>query len=217
MASLRVDEAAGILGEALPQLGAGAGGAAAVETRGGHGAEDPSIEEVLAKRSADVGQRASNPSDYTLTGNIRYPDCGRKYIGTVAHGRYNRYRYYVCWTRDRYGTKAGCAVHRFSADELETAVSAAMIEFYTTQHDVINEAVADAQTAHARATSGHRDQLAAVIRDMKENTAAIDRYLGGIRARDSRRSGRDGAEPADRTQGAGEAATRAQRAARVRA
>lgn len=43
---------------------------------------------------------------------------------------------------------AGVAsVHRFSADELEAAVGAAMIEFYTTRHDVINEAVADAQTA----------------------------------------------------------------------
>ena len=76
------------------------------------------------------------------------------------HRRHGRYRYYVCWTRDRYSTKAGCAVHRFSADELEAAVSAAMIEFYTTRHDVINVAVTNGQTAHARATSGHRDQLA---------------------------------------------------------
>jgi site-specific DNA recombinase len=135
---------------------------------------------ILAKRSAEAGRRGSNPSDYTLTGKIRCPDCGRKYIGTVAHGRYNRYRYYVCWTRDRYGTKAGCAVHRFSADELEAAVSAAMIEFYTTRHDVISEAVTNAQAAHARATSGHRDRLAAVSRDLKENTAAIDRYLGAF-------------------------------------
>jgi hypothetical protein len=54
-----------------------------------------------------------------------------------AHGRYNRYRYYMCWTRNRYGTKAGCAIHRFSADELEAAVREALLDFYATQHDVI--------------------------------------------------------------------------------
>jgi len=50
-------------------------------------------------------------------------------------------------------TKAGCAIHRFSADELEAAVSQVLLDFYTTQHDVINEAVADAEAAPTRATS----------------------------------------------------------------
>jgi site-specific DNA recombinase len=45
---------------------------------------------------------------------------------------------------------------------------------------VINQAVAEAQTAHARATSGHRDQLTAVTKELKEAMAAIDRYLSAF-------------------------------------
>lgn len=52
-----------------------------------------------------------------------------------------------------------------------------MIDFYATQHDVINQAVAEARMAHVRATSTYRDQLAGITRELKEATAAIDRYL----------------------------------------
>ncbi|WP_184957244.1 recombinase family protein [Paractinoplanes abujensis] len=45
---------------------------------------------ILAKRSTQIGQRAANPSAYTLTGLIRCPQCGRGYIGTAAKGRYKR-------------------------------------------------------------------------------------------------------------------------------
>jgi site-specific DNA recombinase len=134
-------------------------------------------QEILCRRSTEIGQRAANPSDYTLTGKIRCPECGRKYVGASAHGRYARYRYYVCWSRVRYGTKAGCGIYRFNADELEDAISAAMIEFYSTQQEVINLAVAEAQMVHSRATSTYRDQLAGVTRELREATVAIDRYL----------------------------------------
>jgi site-specific DNA recombinase len=50
-------------------------------------------QEILGKRSAEIGRRASNPSEYTLTGKIYCPECGRKYVGAAAHGRYSRYRY----------------------------------------------------------------------------------------------------------------------------
>jgi site-specific DNA recombinase len=132
---------------------------------------------ILDRRSEDIGQRAANPSSYTLTGKIRCPECGRKYIGTVAHGRYSRYRYYVCWTRDRYGTKAGCGVHRFNADHLEAAIGESLLDFYSNHQDVIIQAATAAQADHAKATRGHQDQLAAVDRELKEAHAATDRYL----------------------------------------
>ncbi|MFD2768213.1 recombinase family protein [Micromonospora eburnea] len=75
---------------------------------------------ILAKRSADIGRRAANSSDYELTGKIRCPQCGRRYIGTAAHGRNHRYRYYICWSRARYGTNAECDNHRFNADNSNT-------------------------------------------------------------------------------------------------
>ncbi len=132
---------------------------------------------ILGKRSAEIGQRAANPSDYTLTGLIRCPQCGRRYVGTAAHGRSKTYRYYTCWSRVRYGTTAGCDIHRLNADDLETAISAALLDFYTTSGDLIAEAVAEFQASHAAASAAHRDQLAMVNRELKEASAAIDRYL----------------------------------------
>ena len=77
----------------------------------------------------------------------------------------------------RYGTKAGCDIHRFKADDLEAAISQALLDFYTTGQDVITAAAAEFPATYATATSGHRDQLAAVTTQLKQNSAAVDRYL----------------------------------------
>ena len=89
----------------------------------------------------------------------------------------NRYRYYVCWSRVRYGTKAGCDIHRFNADELEAADQRRpdrLLHRPTRPH---RRAVAESQTLHAAATSGRRDELAAVEKELADNKAALDRYL----------------------------------------
>jgi site-specific DNA recombinase len=132
---------------------------------------------ILGKRSTQIGQRAANPSEYMLTGLIRCPQCGRGYVGTAAHGRTASYRYYTCWSRVRYGTKAGCDIHRFNADTLETAITAALLDFYTHRGDLIDQAVAEFQAGHAADSSRLRDELAAVARELKDTSAAIDRYL----------------------------------------
>jgi site-specific DNA recombinase len=124
-----------------------------------------------------IGKRAANPSDYTLTGRIRCPDCGRGFIGTAADGRYQRYRYYTCWSRVRYGTDAGCGMYRFNANEVEAAVGRALIDLYTNQADLIDEARAESAQDHASASTGIRDQLAAVERELRDNRSAVDRYL----------------------------------------
>ncbi|WP_441223830.1 recombinase zinc beta ribbon domain-containing protein [Phytohabitans sp. LJ34] len=132
---------------------------------------------ILGKRSTEVGSRAANPSDYALTGKIRCPQCGRGYIGTAAKGRYKTYRYYTCWSRARYGTKAGCDVHRFNADEIEEAITTALLDFYTTRDDLISQALTTFQERHTAATGDLRAQLASVERELHEAAAATDRYL----------------------------------------
>ena len=132
---------------------------------------------ILHKRSTDIGRRAANPSDYALSGLIRCPQCGRKFIGTIAHGRNRTYRYYLCWSRDRYGTRSGCDIYRYHADDLDTAIAAAVLNFYTTGTDTITCAIAQFQTTHTAATAGHHDQLTAVARDLKQANASVDRYL----------------------------------------
>ena len=132
---------------------------------------------IMTKRSQDIGQRAANGSEYTLTGKIRCPQCGSTYIGSVAHGRNQRYRYYTCWSRHRYGPAKGCDIHRFHADELETAIGQALLEFYTHHHDIITEAADQFLTEFHSDTSDQRQQLTAINHELKDNAAALDRYL----------------------------------------
>jgi hypothetical protein len=101
----------------------------------------------------------------------------RSGLGSASHGRNSRYRYYICWTRNRYGAKRGCDIHRFNADELEAAVGQALIDFYTTGHDVIDQTVSEFLTAHGQATSNDHQQLEAVKRQLRDASAAVDRYL----------------------------------------
>ncbi|GIF98333.1 recombinase family protein [Catellatospora citrea] len=132
---------------------------------------------ILTRRSEEHGQRAANASNYTLTGKIPCPQCGSKYIGTVAHGRHNRYRYYMCWSRNRYGAKKGCDIHRLNADELEQAIGQALLDFYTTGHNIIDQAVGEFVAAHNQETGSRRDELTAVNRQLRDNSIAVDRYL----------------------------------------
>lgn len=60
--------------------------------------------------------------------DTRWCCCGRRYVGTAAHGRYKSHRYYTCWSHARYGTKADCDIHRFPADEIETAIGTALLQ-----------------------------------------------------------------------------------------
>jgi site-specific DNA recombinase len=52
-----------------------------------------------------------------------------------------------------------------------------VLDFYTTGTDTITRAIAELQATHAAATAGHRDQLTAVTRDLKQAHTSIDRYL----------------------------------------
>lgn len=70
---------------------------------------------ILAERGEDYSRRASNPSDYLLSGVV----VCHHYTGTAARGRNARYRYYTCFTRQRYGT-ARCDADRLPAEPWRT-------------------------------------------------------------------------------------------------
>ena len=76
--------------------------------------------EIAAARSGPHTQRAASPSDYHLSSLITCPGCGCKYIGQSATGRSQTYRYYICFTRSRYGP-AACNATRIPAGEADTA------------------------------------------------------------------------------------------------
>lgn len=134
-------------------------------------------ERLLGARGTTQTQRAASGSDYHCTGLINCPDCGRKYVGASAHGRNSTYRYYICHTRNRYGTTAGCAAGRIDPDDLDTAVLDAIIDTYTTRTDLLTDAVDRAQRHHHDSHAHRRAEFATTETEITTARAAIDRYL----------------------------------------
>ena len=130
---------------------------------------------IAAARAGQHTQRAASPSDYHLTGLITCPACGHKYVGTSATGRARSYRYYTCFSRARYGTH-GCQAPRLPADQTDAAVLHALCGFYANCSDLIADAVTRAQTLHRDRSAGRRAEHAAILAQIKQKQAAIERY-----------------------------------------
>ena len=123
---------------------------------------------IMDARGEDHTRRASNASDYHLTGRIRCPQCGKALIGTAAHGRTKTYRYYTCFSRARYGTTT-CDAQRLNAD--------ALTGFYRHHHNLIEQAVAEATAWHTAGIDDRRAELTTVEKELTRANTAIDRYL----------------------------------------
>ncbi|WP_239394232.1 recombinase family protein [Frankia sp. CiP3] len=151
------------------------------------GTHEPIIDEdtfdaaqtILTERSEETSRRASNPSDYYLTGRMRCPQCGKALLGTRATGRTHTYRYYTCFTRNRYN-RDQCDAPRLDADAVDTAVLTALASFYRDHQQLIADAVASAQLCHRNARSDRTDELTAIETELTQTGQAIDRYLGAF-------------------------------------
>ncbi len=151
------------------------------------GTHDPIISEetfdaaqkILTERSEETSRRASNPSDYYLTGRMRCPQCGTALIGTRATGRNHTYRYYTCHTRNRYN-RHECDAPRLDADAVDYAVLTALASFYRDHQHLIADAVTKAQRHHRDARSDRTDELTIIETELTQTDQAIDRYLGAF-------------------------------------
>ena len=129
---------------------------------------------VVEERREERSMRRSNPSDYLLAGVVVCDRCGGHYIGTAAHGRSARYRYYTCLARQRYGT-GHCDADRLPARDLEAAVVEALDAVYA-RTDLVDQAIAAAAGGAEQEPKIH-DQMAQVAADLARTEAAIERYL----------------------------------------
>jgi site-specific DNA recombinase len=91
-------------------------------------------------------------------------------VGVAAAGRGRRYRYYACFTRQRYG-KDACSGERIRADVLD-----ALVTFYA-DPNLIKRAVAVKTEQVAATTRQHHDEIDAVTAELKKTEAAIERYI----------------------------------------
>jgi site-specific DNA recombinase len=132
-------------------------------------------EQILHERGEDHAHRAANSSVYLLAGDVVCDLCGKRYLGTAAHGKLYRYRYYTCYTRQKHGPDH-CPAERLPADQLETKIIDALLATLA-RTDLIDAAIT-AHTAHRDThRAAHTDQLTAVDAELAKTNAAIDRYL----------------------------------------
>ncbi|WP_072792690.1 zinc ribbon domain-containing protein [Ferrithrix thermotolerans] len=131
---------------------------------------------LLAERGEGYDRSfADTHPEYLLTGLITCVRCHRRYVGAAAHGKRHRYRYYVCWTAQRYG-KAACGAERICADALEDAVLAALVDLYS-DPALITRAMLAHQDAATLTVRQHHDELAATDAELTKTEAAVERYM----------------------------------------
>ncbi|MHB1987298.1 MAG: recombinase zinc beta ribbon domain-containing protein [Acidimicrobiales bacterium] len=130
---------------------------------------------ILAARGEDYSHRAANASDYLLAGLLTCSRCGKRFVGTAAHGNRYHYRYYTCFSRQRYGTDI-CNAERLAADALDAAVLEALLDTYT-RSDLFETALAAAAERAGAVRAQHQGELAVVDTEAARTEEAIERYL----------------------------------------
>lgn len=104
------------------------------------------VQELLIARGEDASLRATNGSPYLFGGLLRCQACGHPMLGTSARGRSRTYRYYTCYTRQRYG-RGACRSARLPSLEVDQAVMRALADTFADSR-LIETASAAARAAH---------------------------------------------------------------------
>ena len=140
------------------------------------------VRAILAERRESQALKRGHRSDYLLSGVLRCGRCRRAYVGTAAHGRNTRYRYYVCSTRYRYGTTT-CDGDRLPMEALEGAVVEQMAEVFG-DTALVGKAIAVSRAEEAGASDEVARRLASIRQQLAGARRSLDRYFaafeGGI-------------------------------------
>ena len=130
---------------------------------------------VLKQRGDDPSLRRSNQSDYLLTGLVRCSRCGKRYLGAAANSKSGRYRYYVCFSRQRYG-RTHCDADNLPADQLEDAILNALDQLLTNT-PLLEQAIAEAYAELDADRPRRQIELDQLHSEEKKLETALDRYF----------------------------------------
>jgi site-specific DNA recombinase len=136
------------------------------------------VQAILAERGESQALKRGHPSDYMLSGVLLCGKCHKSYVGTAAHGRKNRYRYYVCSARYRYGTQF-CDGDRLPKDALEEAVIEQLTELFR-DTELVGEALALSRAEEAASSEESSERLAAIRQGLAGARRALDRYFSAF-------------------------------------
>jgi site-specific DNA recombinase len=133
---------------------------------------------LLRKRGDDASTRRSNTTDFLLSGLVVCAACGRRYIGTAAHGRSARYRYYTCFSRNRHGSQ-GCRSDVLRADKLDDAVLESLLATYA-DTGLVKAAIDASRLKAAQRTPSQPSELRRVEAEIAHAEAAVQRYYSAF-------------------------------------
>ncbi len=133
---------------------------------------------VLLERGEDPSVRRSNSSEYLLTGLIVCERCGKKFVGAAATGNKYRYPYYVCFSRQRYGTHE-CPQDRLRAEEMEERLIQSLVATLN-RTDLLEEAVSRWAAQQGKDKPKLEKELAAVDGQIRKAETALDRYFNAF-------------------------------------
>jgi site-specific DNA recombinase len=136
------------------------------------------VQALLSERGEDYSKRASATSPFLLAGLVVCARCGKHFVGTSAVGNRYRYRYYTCFTRQRYGTKY-CDAERLPAEELDAAILDALLHTYE-RTDLFDKAVSAARRRAHSERATHEQELDVVDAGITKAEDAIERYLSAF-------------------------------------
>jgi site-specific DNA recombinase len=133
---------------------------------------------LLRQRGDDASTRRSNSTDFLLSGLVVCAACGRRYIGTAAHGRSARYRYYTCFSRNRHGSQ-GCRSDVLRADKLDEAVLESLLDTYADTR-LVKAAIDASRLKTAQRAPSQRSELRRVEAEIVHAEAAVHRYYSAF-------------------------------------
>jgi site-specific DNA recombinase len=134
---------------------------------------------LLKERGSKRSRRRSNSSDYLLSGIARCGRCGSAMVGSAAHGRSGRYRYYTCYRRHRYGKAKGCDAERIPADQLEGELLA-LIASTLTSSGLLERALERARELAGGERPKRQAELQRLERELRKKEETRERYLGAF-------------------------------------
>ena len=132
-------------------------------------------QQILRERGEDCSLRRSNQSDYLLTGLVKCARCGKRYIGAAANGNGGRYRYYVCFSRQRYGRKA-CDADSLPAEELEQAILE-QLHTLLAREDQVRQVITEAFAELDAQRPKREAEVARLDAELRKLNDTLDRYF----------------------------------------
>ncbi len=133
---------------------------------------------LLKQRGEDASTRRSNTTEFLLSGLVVCAACGRRYVGTAAHGRNTRYRYYTCFSRNRHG-RQGCRSDVLRADLLDQAVLESLLATYANT-EVVSAAIERWRSRAAEQEPDSASQVRRVEAEISGTQSAVERYYSAF-------------------------------------